>query len=335
MASRPHAPAGIERGTLYALQTKPPLLLAMAPDGSSVRTVIADLGGTPDGVQVDAVRGMVYWTNMGHDFRASDGTIECCALTGSNRRTLVGDGAVVTPKQLALDADAGLLYWCDREGMRVMRARVDGGEVTTLVCTGSIPDEQADETRQCVGIALDRPNGHVYWTQKGPSDGGQGRIFRAGLELPPGASPRARPDIELMLDGLPEPIDLGIDNPSGTLYWTDRGNLPDGNTLNRAHLGGSTLSERTVVARGLTEAIGIAFDFPARRAFVSDLGGSVRMIDLASGGVTTVFAGGPLTGLAFVGLQAADRQLVEGENDRRRTLPTGPPFLHSIVIAER
>jgi hypothetical protein len=32
-----------------------------------------------------------------------------------------------------LDKDGGKLYWCDREGMRVMRANLDGSQVETLV----------------------------------------------------------------------------------------------------------------------------------------------------------------------------------------------------------
>ena len=51
-----------------------------------------------------------------------------------------------------------------------------------------------------------------------PSDGGRGRIFRAGLELPAGASPDDRGDVELLMDNLPEPIDLDIDHGAQVLY---------------------------------------------------------------------------------------------------------------------
>jgi hypothetical protein len=76
------------------------------------------------------------------NFSAADGSIECCNLDGSNRRLLVGNGDIVTAKQLVLNAEGGLLYWCDREGMREMRSRTDGREVTTLVRTGLIPEDQ-------------------------------------------------------------------------------------------------------------------------------------------------------------------------------------------------
>jgi hypothetical protein len=36
--------------------------------------------------------------------------------------------------------------------------------------------------------------------------------------------------------GLPEPIDLELDLYNHMLYWTDRGDPPRGNTVNRANL---------------------------------------------------------------------------------------------------
>jgi hypothetical protein len=103
------------------------------------------------------------------------------------------------------------------------------------------------------------------------------------------------------VDNLPEPIDLDIDHRAHVLYWTDRGNLIDGNTLNRACIRASGLTEHSVVARGLQEGIGLSLDPPARRAFVSDLGGSVRVIHLDEGGRDEVlFHHGRLTGITFV-----------------------------------
>jgi hypothetical protein len=286
-------------GIIYALEARPPKLLALTPDGSQSITVISDMVGTPDGIVVDIARNTIYWTNMGSDFDAADGTIECTKLDGSARRILIGDGSVVTPKQIILDAEARHLYWCDREGMRVMRARTDGSGVTTLVQTGRYPDDASDVARQCVGIAIDQSNGHIYWTQKGRSDAGQGRIFRAGLDMPRGRTPTDRTDIELLMDNLPEPIDLEIDHRSGTLYWTDRGDLEDGNTLNRASIAPTGLSNHVIVTRGLEEGIGLALDLEKERAFVSDLSGKVRSVKFDGSECKTVFTCGPLTGIAF------------------------------------
>ena len=39
----------------------------------------------------------------------------------------------------------------------------------------------------------------------------QGRIFRAGIEIPKGETAANRSDIEVFFDRLPEPIDLELD----------------------------------------------------------------------------------------------------------------------------
>ena len=126
------------------------------------------------------------------------------------------------------------LYWCDREGMRVLRANLDGSQVETLVETGRGTKDRRDETRWCVGITINSKLQKIYWTQKGPNNGGRGRILRANIYLAKGANPTNRSDIEVVFDQLPEPIDLELDLANRVLYWTDCGNPPRGNTVNRA-----------------------------------------------------------------------------------------------------
>ena len=43
-----------------------------------------------------------------------------------------------------------------------------------------------------------------------------------------------RRDVEILIDNLPEPIDLDLDLRTRTMYWTDRGDPPRGNTVARA-----------------------------------------------------------------------------------------------------
>src|SRR6476646_1422321 len=69
---------------------------------------------------------------------------------------------------------------------------------------------------------------------KGPSNGGRGKILRAAVDIPAGHTAADRGDIEVLFDGLPEPIDLDLDLDTRMLYWTDRGDPPLGNTVNRA-----------------------------------------------------------------------------------------------------
>src|SRR6201996_5593800 len=296
-------------GKLYILQYRPGgEIIEMDPDGGNRRTLLGNLIDNVDGILIDNKARTLYWTNMGPkigpsegEFFQADGSIECIGLNGANRRTLVAHGLTVTPKQIAADFDAGFLYWCDREGMRVMRSTLDGSNVTVLVRNGVFPADSHDVMRHCVGIAVDPVTRHIYWTQKGPPDGGKGRIFRAGLEIPVGQQPENRADIELLIDHLPEPIDLELDTKNNILYWTDRGNLDGGNSLNRAHLGPKRLENHEERATGLQEGIGLAIDHANQRAFTTELGGEVRVAPLrAKAQCTTIAKLGVLTGIAYV-----------------------------------
>ena len=139
----------------------------------------------PDGIVVDAEAGHIYWTNMGVP-SLNDGSIERADIDGKNRKTIVAQGDTHTPKQIILDKKGGKLYWCDREGMRVMRCNLDGSQLETLIETGRGEADRRDQTRWCVGLTIDPKFGHIYWTQKGPDNAGLGRIFRANVEIPAG-----------------------------------------------------------------------------------------------------------------------------------------------------
>ena len=250
---------------------------------------------------VDVEAGHIYWTNMGVP-NLNDGSIERADLDGSNRKVIVPQGVTHTPKQLHLEKRSGKLYWCDREGMRVMRANLDGTNVETLVQTGEGEDDSRDATKWCVGITVDPKRGQIYWTQKGPDNSGLGRIFRAGIDIPKGEDAASRTDIEVWFDDLPEPIDLELDLESRVLYWTDRGNPPLGNTVNRASIDAPARNGHApeIVVSDLMEGIGIALDVPGNRMFVTDLGGSVYSAKLdGSEKRAFLFAQGNLSGVAY------------------------------------
>jgi hypothetical protein len=285
---------------LLLLEAKPPRVLSVSLDGDDVSELIADCGGTPDGLAIDYLNHHIYWTNMGEDWSADDGFIERVDFDGGDRQMIVPPGATYTPKQMQIDPEAGLIYWCDREGMRVMRARTDGSEITVLVQTGATDEDRRDERLHCVGIALDKDRGRLYWTQKGPPNGGQGRIFSAPLELAAGMSPAARSDVDLVFDNLPEPIDLEWDAANDLLYWTDRGDPPKGNTLNRCRIVDGRSEAPEILLSDLSEGIGLALDEARGQAFVSDLGGFVHVAPLEGGQPRLVLAGrGYLTGIAL------------------------------------
>ena len=276
-------------------------LFTINPDGSG-KTFIVTGAPIPDGVAVDADAGHVYWTNMGPP-PVNDGSIERADLDGGHRTTIVPAGGTYTPKQLHFDATGRKLYWSDREGMRVMRCDLDGSNVETLVQTGQGDDDRRDETNWCVGVAVDHTGGHLYWTQKGPSDAGLGQILRAGIDLPATESAAHRSDVEVVFKDLPEPIDLEIDHTARVLYWTDRGDPPNGNTVNRARLDDIGSVEPEIVSTHLMEGIGIALDPDHDRMFVTDLGGNVYVAALDGSGHRPIRAlQGNLTGIAYAEL---------------------------------
>ncbi|HTQ18372.1 3-hydroxyacyl-CoA dehydrogenase [Mycobacterium sp.] len=251
---------------------------------------------------MDAAAGHMYWTNMGNP-KANDGSIERADLDGQNRTTIVPPGGTFTPKQLQLEKKTRKLYWCDREGMRLMRANLDGSNIEVLSDTsqGDTPPGP-DATKWCVGVAIDTDRGKVYWTQKGPDNAGKGRIFRAGVEIPDGQTASNRADIELLYDGLPEPIDLELDVNNRVMYWTDRGNPPRGNTVNRAPMDCATNARPApeILFTQLMEGIGIALDLKGDRMFITDFGGDVFSARLdGSDKKVLLVAQGNLTGIAY------------------------------------
>jgi len=294
-ASRAVSPAVTPR--LFVLELNAGNIHSMNVDGSDKRTIVTG-GRYPDGIVVDVEAGHIYWTNMGVPSR-NDGSIERADLDGKNRKTIVKEGDTYTPKQIILDKKAGKLYWCDREGMRVMRVNLDGSHLETLVEAGHGDADRRDQTRWCVGLTIDPKFNKIYWTQKGPDNAGRGRIFRANLEIPRGETPASRSDIEVFYDNLPEPIDLELDVKSRILYWTDRGDPPRGNTVARASVDNKPREPEIVVSH-LMEGIGIALDVPGDRMFVTDFAGSLYSARLdGSGERNFLFAQGNLTGIAY------------------------------------
>ena len=294
-------------GRLFLLNIAAGQVLSINPDGSGKKVLVSG-APLPDGIVVDVEAGHIYWTNMGVPSR-NDGYIERADLDGGNRKTIVPPGVTFTPKQLHLEKASGKLYWSDREGMRVMRANLDGSETETLVQSGEGDADRQDATKWCVGIAVDPDRGHIYWTHKGPDNAGLGRLCRAGLKIPKGQSATTRKDIEVLYDGLPEPIDIELDRENRLMYWTDRGDPPRGNTVNRAPMdaGRKGRPAPEILFTHLMEGIGIALDLKGGRMFMTDLGGSVYSARLDGSRPTVLLmAQGNLTGIAYANIPATE-----------------------------
>lgn len=292
---------------LYFLDMRGARIVTTKTDGTDLKVVSSDHRSAIDGIAVDKPAGYIYFSNMGTMVKA-DGSIQRIGLDGGGLTTLVGGGKTHTPKQLILvDMGAGQkkLYWGDREGMKVMRANVDGSQLETVVDTRNSACNN-DKCKMVVGVAVDVAGGWVYWTQKGGTSAGEGTLSRAPITMNPGETPGKRSDIQVLLTGLPEPIDLRWVKETGTIYWTDRGHLENGRSVNRLAVGGAK-SKAEITAKmqtiftGMADAIGIAVDHAGNKVWATDLAGNLWMSDLEGQGKKKIASGlGTLTGLDFV-----------------------------------
>jgi DNA-binding beta-propeller fold protein YncE len=279
-------------------------VLTVGVDGAGVHAVVDDRrgGGLNDGIAYDPVGKHVYWTNMGKA-NLDDGFLMRANLDGGDVTPIVPPGGTFTPKQMKIDVVGRKLYWSDREGMRIQRCNMDGSKIETLIETGHGDGDRKNQSLWCVGIAIDVAGGHVYWTQKGSDDGGQGSIRRMGINIPKGQKPANRKDIEVLFLNLPEPIDLDLDLDKRLIYWTDRGD----NTVNRAPMAvppkndPAARTDRQILVRGLKEAIGVTLDLPNKRMFYTSLGGEVGTAGTDGSGAKLLLTNqGTLTGIVLV-----------------------------------
>jgi DNA-binding beta-propeller fold protein YncE len=304
MSASPLTAQAGSKGALFYLDLSGQVMRSNV-DGSDAKPIVQGMSGTgPDGIAVDAAAGHVYWSNMGK-VSENDGSIMRADLDGKNVVTIVAAGGTFTPKQIKLDPQHKKIYWSDREGMRVMRANYDGSNIETLIVTGQGDAERKDQSRWCVGIAIDVAGGKVYWTQKGSDNANQGTIKRANLEPPAGADPARRQDIEVLFASLPEPIDLELDLKTRQIYWTDRGD----NTVSRAPMDikksagfdPAKRKDREILVTGMHEAIGIALDERNKRLYYTSLRGEVGTAKFNGKDAKMLKTDhGRLTGIAFV-----------------------------------
>jgi DNA-binding beta-propeller fold protein YncE len=298
-ATETAAEAQAAGGRLWVLGQARGKVFTLGPNGENPKDIVTGLRSGIDGIAVDKAGGYIYISSM------FPGTIKRVKLDGTGLTTIVPSGVFQVGKQLILVTEGGVkkLYWADREGQKIMRANVDGSGVEIVVdtsriaCTGSY-------CKQAVGVAVDTKNGWVYWTQKG-NGSGNGSIRRAPTTFQAGQTASTRSDIQIVLNKLPQPIDLKLIDGHG-LYWTERSGPDGGNAVFRIALSSDTLagkaqfSTKSQLVTGLGEAIGITADIGSGKIWFTDLGGKVYSANLDGTGKKTIASGqGGLTGIDY------------------------------------
>uniref|UniRef100_A0A915A9Z2 EGF-like domain-containing protein n=1 Tax=Parascaris univalens TaxID=6257 RepID=A0A915A9Z2_PARUN len=119
-----------------------------AEGGDNITLVDKDVS-TPDGLAVDWVHQLLFWTDTGLD------QINVVDLVSRRRRTLFSDG-LDEPRAIAVDPSRGLIFWTDwGVNARIERAGMDGNDRAVLI--------SGDSIKWPNGLALDILEQRVYW----------------------------------------------------------------------------------------------------------------------------------------------------------------------------
>lgn len=182
------------------------------------------------GAQADGL----YFTNDWYD------KIQRSDLDGGNVTNLVTSG-LGSPRGLALDTNAGKMYWADWSADRIGRANLNGSNIEYIL-TG---------LHEPLHVALDPLNHMMYWTE---NDRG---IFRATMD---GAN------VEQIRGGDPKGVALDVAN--GKVYYTGS------SSVSRANLDG-TGAEALYISTGSSHINTVALNLFAGKMYWSDNGEEV------------------------------------------------------------
>ena len=276
-------------------------IYAGAADGTYKERI--GFGNWPDGITVDKVGQKLYYTNMIY-LNPNQGSVKRCNLDGSDVEDVVPRGwGLKTPKQLQIDPLHRHAYFCDREGQRVYRAPMDGveeaGDLEVLVDYSSLSVHEY----QCVGIALDIPNGEFYWTDRHAKT-----IRRASMNEGVVITPENADTLTtLIVENALAPIDLYLDQDRRILYFTDRGEDKRWSTLLAGYVAKVNVDYPeegiTYLVEDLTQdPIGLAVDEEAGDLYFTTFDdGKVWKTNVNGGPATALYRNVMMnTGMAFV-----------------------------------
>jgi hypothetical protein len=155
-------------------------------------------------LDIDPAAGKIYWGQNGASIFAGP-------LSGGVPDSPALYNAGVNNRGVCLDATAGMLYWCERDGAHVVRRRpITGGAIQNLYTGLDTPH----------GLVLDIPARKLYWADTGTNNAGGFNargISRGDMD---GSTPA-----EIVVAGTStnQPWDLDLDTRTGSYgEWTRR-----------------------------------------------------------------------------------------------------------------
>jgi hypothetical protein len=203
----------ISSGQIYFCDQSKAQIRRVNFDGSSPATLITDATYQPYYLDLDPVKGKIYWGDF-DGTSANTGNVFRMNRDGSGRETIV-TGNLET-RAVCVDTAGQMLYWVNRNAAKIMRCPLgalpvnanDATKVQTLYAGLDTPH----------GMVLDVPAGKVYWVDTGTNPGvglGSQAISRGDMD---GSGPH-----EILVNPVSEPWDIDIDpRPASYGEWVAR-----------------------------------------------------------------------------------------------------------------
>lgn len=228
---RPHSAAfDAASGQMYWTDAGDGAVWRLGADGSSIEEVASGLPALA-GVAVGAGplpgSAWLFWANRG------EGSVQRAQVLSGELLFEPLVETIATPGRedvhsLAVDSDAGKVYWSLSGSGRIQRSNFDGTDFEEVVTSGLDQPE---------ALALDVANGKIYWV-----DAGAGKVQRASLT--------DGGHVETLFRSTAFPQGVALDLEAQVLYWGD----PGGSIL-RASMAAGGECAGTVVTRGSEPAL--------------------------------------------------------------------------------
>jgi sugar lactone lactonase YvrE len=131
---------------------------------------------------------------------------------------IVSGHGLEQPAGMGLDVAKRQMYITDRTGGRLYRVGFDMPEGETAENRSDVEllaVFRASSARP-LNVALDLAQRQMYWT-----DRMRGIIYRMNMDIPPGSTAEERTDIDVVVNGLTEPVGIALDDVTKRLYFTE------------------------------------------------------------------------------------------------------------------
>lgn len=196
-------------GKLYWTEWKSEKIYRSDPDGTNIEEVFTTGSKRILGIDVDADRQKIYWTNLNFPPK-----IQRANLDGTDVEVLIT--TELSPRGIALDTSNQKIYWTNPEASKIQRSNFDGTNIEDIPIDGLCAP---------YGLDLDTDGGKIYWT-----DGCTG-IHRSNLD---------GTDVEMLVaKEVAYPNDVAVDVNNGKIYWPNY----KAHKIQRANLDGANVED--------------------------------------------------------------------------------------------